>query len=156
VIFLAFLYDEAPISEKEIQILYQTHPYLIEKEFLNQKTVPQYTFPSGFADIVVFLEKEIVVIELKVDPLDNSHLLQLNGYLEDAKKEFKNVKLRGILIGKDPKNDLFKTLGILPFKIKLVILKRDISTKIKICENCRLANDINDSICRFCSNNIFL
>ena len=153
---MAFLYDEDPISEKEIQILYQNHPYLIENNFLNQKTVPQYTFPSGFADIVVFLENEIVVIELKVDPLENSHLLQLNGYLEDAKREFKNVKLRGILIGKAPKKDLFKSLRILPFKIKMMILKRDISTNIKICDNCRLANDINNSKCRFCSNNIFL
>ena len=153
---MAFLYDEDPISEKEIQILYQTHPYLIEKEFLNQKTVPQFTFPSGFADIVVFLENEIVVIELKVDPLENSHLLQLNGYLEDAKREFKNVKLRGILIGKVPKIDLFKSLRILPFKIKMMILKRDIPTKIKICDNCRLANDYYDSKCRFCSNKIFL
>ena len=153
---MAFLYDEDPISEKEIQILYQTHPYLIEKKFLNQKTIPQYTFPSGFADIVVFLENEIVVIELKVDPLENSHLLQLSGYLEDAKREFKNVKLRGILIGKAPKNDLNKTLNILPYRIKIMILKRDIPTKIKICDNCRLANDINNSKCKFCSNNLFL
>lgn len=153
---MAFFNDEDIISEKEIQILYQTHPYLIEKKFLNQKTVPQYTFPSGFADIMVFLENEIVVIELKVDPLENSHLLQLSGYLEDAKREFKNVKLRGILIGKAPKNDLNKTLNILPFRVKMMILKRDIPTKIKICDNCRLANDINNSKCRFCSNNIFL
>lgn len=153
---MAFLYDEGPISEKEIQILYQTHPYLIEKKFLNQKTVPQYTFPSGFADIVVFLENEIVVIELKVDPLENSHLLQLSGYLEDAKRVFKNMKLRGILIGKVPTNDLSKSLRILPFKIKMMILKRDIPTKIKICDNCRLANGNNDSKCRFCSDNIFM
>ena len=153
---MAFLYDEDPISEKEIQILYQTHPYLIEKKFLNQKTIPQYTFPSGFADILVFLENEIVVIELKVDPLENSHLLQLIGYLEDAKREFEKIKLRGILIGKAPKNDLNKTLKHLPFRVKIMILKRDIPTKIKICDNCRLANDNNNSKCRFCSNIIFL
>ena len=153
---MALLYDEEPISEKEIQILYQTYPYLIEKRFLNQKTIPQYTFPSGFADIVVFMESELVVIELKVDPLDNSHLLQLNGYLEDARRESKNVKLRGILIGKAPKIDLFKSLRNLPFKIKLMILKRDLPIKIKICDKCRLANDKNDSKCSFCSNNVFL
>ncbi len=152
---MAFLYDEDPTSEKEIQILYQTHPYLIEKKFLNQKTIPQYTFPSGFADILVFLENEIVVIELKVDPLENSHLLQLIGYLEDAKREFEKIKLRGILIGKAPKNDLNKTLKYLPFRVKIMILKRDISTKIKICDNCRLANDIKNSKCIFCSNNSF-
>jgi RecB family endonuclease NucS len=153
---LAFLYDEGPISEKELQILYQTHPYLIEKKFLDQKTVPQYTFPSGFADIVVFLETEIVIIELKVEPLENPHILQLNGYLEDAKREFKNVKIRGILIGKPPKKDLNKALNILPFKIKMMILNRDISTKIKICDNCRLANDIDNIKCVFCSSNSFL
>jgi len=153
---LAFLHDEDPISEKEIQILYQTYPYLIEKKFLNQKTIPQYTFPSGFADIVVFLENEVVVIELKIDHLENSHLLQLSGYLEDAKREFKNLKLRGILIGKAPKIDLFKSLRFLPFNIKMMILKRDIPIKIKICDNCRLANDKNDSKCSFCYNSVFL
>ena len=152
---MAFLYDEDPTSEKEIQILYQTHPYLIEKKFLNQKIIPQYTFPSGFADILVFLENEIVVIELKVDPLENSHLLQLSGYLEDAKREFKNIKLRGILIGNPAKSDLKNALKILPFNVKIMILKRDISTKIKICDNCRLANDIKNSKCIFCSNNSF-
>ena len=153
---MVFFYNEDIISEKEIQILYQTYPYLIEKKFLNQKTVPQYPLPSGFADIIVFLDDEIVIIELKVEPLENPHILQLNGYLEDVKREFKNVRIRGILIGKTPKNDLDKALNILPFKIKMMILNRDIYTKIKICDNCRLANDIKNIKCIFCSSNSFL
>jgi len=49
--------------------------------------------PSDFADIVIFLENEIVAIELKIDPLEISHLLQLYGYLENLKKEIrKNIK----------------------------------------------------------------
>jgi len=151
-----FLDGGKKISEKEIQILYQTHPYLIEREFLNKKIIPQYTLRSGFADIVVFLEEEIVVVELKVDPLEISHLLQLNGYLEDFKHEFKKIKkIRGILIGKEPKENLNGSIEALSFEVKIIILKKEISTEIKLCENCRLANDIDNLKCFNCSNSSF-
>jgi len=151
-----FLDDENSISEKEIQILYQTHPYLIEKQFLNQKTKPQYRLPSGFADLIVFLKNEIVVIELKIEPLEINHLLQLNGYLEDIRQEFGDIKkIRGILIGKECKSDLNNALKTIQFKIKILILEKDICTKIKICDNCRLANEIKNSECFNCYKSSF-
>ena len=55
-----FLFNREEIpTEKQIQILYQTHPYLIESEFLNKKVIPQYHLLSGFADIAIFMEDEI-------------------------------------------------------------------------------------------------
>lgn len=153
---MSILDDENSISEKEIQILYQTHPYLIEKQFLNQKTKPQYRLPSGFADLIVFLKNEIVVIELKIEPLEIKHLLQLNGYLEDIGQEFEEYKkIRGILIGKESRSGLNNALRTIPFEIKLLILEKDIGTKIKICDNCRLANDIKNSICFNCNKDSF-
>lgn len=147
-----FLDEENSVTEKEIQTLYQTHPYLIEKQFLNQKTKPQYRLPSGFADLIVFLKNEIVVIELKIEPLEISHLLQLNGYLEDIGQEFgDNKKIRGILIGKECKSDLNNALRTIQYEIKLLILEKDVCTKIKICNNCRLANDIKNSVCFNCN-----
>ncbi len=153
---MAFLYDDEKITESEIQILYQTHPYLVEQDFLNRKIIPQYTLTSGFADIVVFLDDEIVVIELKVVPLEISHLLQLYGYLEDIKQEFIDIKkVRGILIGKEPKENLNSSIEALLYEVKIIILKKEISIKIKFCENCRLANDIDNLICFYCSNSSF-
>lgn len=153
-----FFFDEEPkISEKEIQILYQTHPYLIERNFLNQKIVPQYSLPSGFADIVVFLENEIVIIELKVDILESGHLLQLYGYLEDMEKKFKNIKrIRGILIGREPDKDLYLMIENFSFEMKIMVLNKDITTEVKICNRCRLANDLKNENCIYCSNNSFL
>ena len=152
-----FLDEENKITEKQLQILYQTHPYLIEKKFLNQEIISQYPLASGLADIVIFLENEVVVIELKVEPLDVGHLLQLRGYLEDIKNEIKNKKkLRGILIGKTPKYDLINAIYNLNFEVKIMLLERDVCTKVKICEKCRLANDFKSSICLYCTNNSFL
>ena len=149
--------DNTKVTEKEIQYLYQTHPYLIEKKFLNQKVIPQYQLPSGYADIVVLLEDEAVVIELKVDSLEISHLLQLVGYLEDLKVILnKDKKVRGILIGKKPKCDLNASIKCLSFKIKVMILNKNLPIKIKICENCRLANDFNNTTCVYCSGNHFI
>ncbi|HEA70570.1 hypothetical protein LCGC14_0901230 [marine sediment metagenome] len=149
--------EENKITEKEIQILYQTHPYLIEKEFLGQQIIPQYSLISGFADIVVILENEVVIIELKVEYLNFSHLLQLNGYLEDMKKIISNeTNIRGILIGKPPKDDLNNAISNLKFTIKLMILNRDVCISIKICNKCRLANDANNSVCEYCSCSSFL
>jgi len=153
---LFFIDDENNITEKDIQILYQTHPYLIEQQFLNQKTVPQYSLPSGYADIVIFLNEEIVVIELKVESLNNSHLLQLNEYLEDIYQEFGDIKrIRGILIGKEPMHSLETSIRSLNFEIKILILEDDICTEIKICNNCRLANNINNFSCFNCSYDSF-
>ncbi len=149
--------EENKITEKEIQILYQTHPYLIEKVFLSQHVIPQYSLPSGFADIVIILENEVVIIELKVEHLKYAHLLQLNGYLEDMKNEIKNEKdLRGILIGKSPKDDLNNAISNLKFEIKYLILNRDVCINIKICNKCRLANNINNSDCEYCLDSSFL
>ena len=152
-----FQEKESKITEKEIQVLYQIHPYLIEKKFLSQHIIPQHSLPSGFADIVIILENEIVIIELKVEHLKYTHLLQLNGYLEDMKKEIKNEKdLRGILIGKSPKDDLNNAISNLKFEIKYMILNRDVCINIKICNKCRLANNINNSVCEYCSDSSFL
>ncbi|MHA1658410.1 MAG: endonuclease NucS domain-containing protein [Promethearchaeota archaeon] len=152
-----FLDEDETLTEKKIQFLYQTHPYLIEKQFLNQKTIPQYPLPSGFADIVVFLEKEIIVIELKIDPLKVKHLLQLNEYLEDFKKEIdNNIKIRGILIGKKPKTDFKKSIKNLKFEVKIIVLNKEIPTKVKICKNCRLVNNTMNSNCEYCHNDEFL
>ncbi len=152
-----FFEVDGNLTEKVIQILYQTHPYLIEKEFLNQKVVPQYPLPSGFADIAVFKQKEIVIVELKVDPLKTTHILQLNGYLEDMERETNsNFNFRGIIIGKESKEDLNKTIKNLKYKINILILNRDIPTKIKICDKCRLANNIKSLTCFNCSNSKFL
>ncbi len=148
-----FLIDKENFpTEKQIQALFQTHPYLIESKFLNQKVIPQYHLISGFADIIVFMEKEIVVIELKVDPLNQNHLLQLKGYIDDIKQEFRNVKhFRGILIGKQPDDDLNLLIDDFSFEIRLMILHKDIPTKAKICNSCRLANDIKNQNCIFCN-----
>jgi len=153
-----FFFDEGPkLSEKEIQILYQTHPYLIESKFLNQKIIPQYSLPSGFADIVVFLENEIVVTELKIENLNYNHLLQLKDYLEDVQLKFKDIKvIRGILIGKTPDKDLDSVIENISFNIKIMILNRDIPINIKICNNCRLANDLMNKKCVYCNSNSFL
>ncbi|MHA1249051.1 MAG: endonuclease NucS domain-containing protein [Candidatus Helarchaeota archaeon] len=152
-----FFLDDDNISEAEIQVLFQTHPYLIEKNFLNKKIQSQYPLDSGFADIVIFLENEIVVIELKVVPLQIEHYLQLKGYLEDFNKMYNNsIKVRGILIGKRPKEDLKINFENEKFEIKILILNKDIPTQIKICENCRLANDISNTQCFNCFSEIFL
>lgn len=152
-----FFLDEDNISEAEIQALFQTHPYLIERNFLNKKIQSQYPLDSGFADIVVFLENEIVVIELKVVPLQIEHYLQLKGYLEDFNKIYNNsVKVRGILIGKKPKEDLKKNFQNEKFEIKILILNKDVPTRVKICDNCRLANDILNNKCFYCFSEIFI
>lgn len=151
-----FLDEENSVTEKEIQTLYQTHPYLIEKQFLYQKIIAQYRLPSGFADLVIFLKNEIVVIELKIEPLEIKHLLQLNGYLEDIRQEFEEYKkIRGILIGKESRSSLNNALRTIQFEIKLLILEKDICINIKICDNCRLANDIKNSVCFNCNKNSF-
>ena len=152
-----FIDKENSLTEKQIQILYQTHPYLIDRRFLNKNVNPQYPLPSGFADIVIILEEEIVVIELKVEPLQFTHYLQLKGYIEDLSNIYKDkTKYLGILIGKEPKDDFSTISKREDFDLKLLILNVDICTRIKICDNCRLANDISNLKCFNCSHEVFL
>ncbi len=139
------------MPESELQSLLEIHPYLIEPQFLNASIEPQKCLESGRADIVVYLKHEIVVVELKVTPLIDSDVLQLNGYLEDIQKQMFDKSVRGILIGKEPKNDIYKLLKILPFPIKVKMLRKDIPIEIKICKNCRCANDIKKLSCVYCN-----
>ncbi|MHA1338794.1 MAG: hypothetical protein ACTSRZ_02045 [Promethearchaeota archaeon] len=151
-----FINKNNKVSESEIQILYQNYPYLIEEQFFQQKVVPQYRLPSGIADLVVIMKNEIVVVELKVVPLENVHLLQLLGYLNDISIKFKDKeeikKIRGILIGYMPKCDLEESIKVLNYEIKIMILDRDVPIKIKICAKCRRAIDFNLQKCSHCGN----
>ncbi|MHA1694485.1 MAG: endonuclease NucS domain-containing protein [Promethearchaeota archaeon] len=152
-----FFDEEERVSESEIQILYQNHPYLIEEQFFQQKVIPQYPLPSGFADLVVFLDDEIVVIELKVVPLDETHILQLNGYMEDINKKFKDIKkIRGILVGYPPAHELENAIIALKFEIKVMILERDLPIEIKICSQCRRLVDYKLDSCPYCLSFEFL
>ncbi len=144
------------ISEKEIQSLLETHPYLIEPQFLNKPLESQKALKSGFADLVIYLEKETVIIELKVVPLDNKAVLQLNGYLEDMREQLSHGLLRGILIGENQKNNIYNLIKTLEFEIDIKILRQDIPTSVKICEKCRFANDVRISACNFCYSISFL
>jgi hypothetical protein len=149
---VVFSARNASLSEKEIQVLYQNHPYLIEKRFFGQKVIAQYHLPSGFADIVVFLDKEIVVVELKVVPLALTHLLQLNEYMEDfSKKTEKNGSINGILVGYPPKSDLTFSISHLSYPVNVLILEQDVPTDVKICGECRKAVNRTSPKCTWCS-----
>lgn len=105
---------------------------------------------------MIILDDEIIVIELKVEPLQFTHYLQLKGYIEDLNLIYKNMKkFSGILIGKQPNDDFNMISKRENFDFKLLILNEDICTRIKICDNCRLANDIINKKCFNCSQNVF-
>ncbi|MFW9820856.1 MAG: hypothetical protein ACFFE5_14710 [Candidatus Thorarchaeota archaeon] len=145
------------LSESEIQFLYQTHPYLIDRRFLDKIAIPQYPLPSGFADLVILLEDEIVVIELKVEPLQFTHYLQLREYIGDIKQIYKKKKkYQGILIGYQPIDNFDTIYRSKDFDFKVLMLEEDICTRIKICDNCRLANDRKNKKCFNCSSDKFL
>ncbi|MFX1295489.1 MAG: hypothetical protein ACFFD2_11655 [Promethearchaeota archaeon] len=149
--FFGILNDDEKILERDIQFIYETHPYLIDPRFLNAKVTPQYSLPSGYADIVLFLNDEIIVIELKINPLIPQYVLQLNEYMKDLSKEFSSRSISGVLIGKSPKMDIDTLISNLNFPVEIKILKEDIPIKIKICKNCRLANPNKNEQCHFCS-----
>ena len=137
--------------ESEIQQLYESYSYLIEEKFLNRQIFSQYQVSSGFIDIIIFLEDEIVVVELKKDRLEEKHILQIASYLRDIKNVFKDTSIiRGILIGKKPKSGIEKIIQQQVFQIKILVLNRDIPTRIEICDNCRMANNPSKKRCWYC------
>ncbi len=150
------IFEDDHLSERDIQLLYETHPYLIDPKFLNAKIHPQYPLPSGFADIVIFQAHALTVIELKIDPLLPKHVLQLNEYMQDLHKLFPSKAISGILIGQPPKNSLTPLLSNLNFPVQIKILKDDVPIAIKTCKNCRLANPSTNKTCNFCSCNEWL
>ncbi len=138
------------MREKDLQSLLEIHPYLIERQFLGKLIESQKLLNSGKADMVVHLDDEIVVVELKINALTERDVLQLNGYLQDVQKQMIHKLVRGILIGDKPKNDIDKLVNLLCLPIEVKILKQDISIAIKICKDCRLANDIQNCSCVYC------
>lgn len=139
------------ILEYDIQLLYQQYPYLIDRRFLNVSVTPQYPLPSGFADLVVFLDQEVIAIELKIDPLLPKYALQLYDYLQDLHLKFPNHQISGILLGKAPKTDITPLLSSLSFPIQVKILVKDVPIHVRICKSCRLAIPSKSESCTFCS-----
>ena len=138
------------LKESDIQHLYYQFAYLIEKKFINYEKEQFVKIKSGIIDILVKNESEIVVIELKKEPLVDSHVLQLYQYLQEMRELNKDKRISGILIGKKEKNDLNSLLKTFDFEVKVKILETDIPINIKICNNCRCANPIHIDFCFNC------
>ncbi|MCP3927076.1 MAG: DUF91 domain-containing protein [Desulfobacterales bacterium] len=153
------LYDSSflkKISERELQHLLEIHPYLIKPKFIAATYEPQKRLKSGLADLVFYLKNEIIIVELKIVPLDNSCVLQLNGYLNDIKELFPERKISGIIVGEKPKENVLTLAGNLDFPIEVKIINDDIPIFIKICDKCRKANDKTNRSCVFCNSKRWL
>ncbi len=146
-------YNHSKIAESEIQALYERFPYLIEPKFVKYQVFPQKNFLSGYADIFLILNDDVVIVELKVDPLDPTHLLQLRGYLEDYERDNPaKPKPKGILIGFPSKSDdLSQMLGIIDFFVEIKHLYQDVPVEIEYCKKCRMAKPQNTAECYFCN-----
>ncbi|MHA1381484.1 MAG: endonuclease NucS domain-containing protein [Candidatus Helarchaeota archaeon] len=151
-----FFEENDKIGENDIQFLYQTHPYLIDPRFSRENIQYQYPLPSGFADIVAFLETTIIVVELKINKIIPQDILQLNGYMEDLQKKFPKKEISGMIIGKKPTRSKEFLVNSLNFHVDFKILGVDIPIKIKICKNCRKANHNKNVKCVFCSTSDWL
>ena len=139
------------IPESELQSLLEVHPYLINTNFLNATLEPQKHLKSGISDLVFYLNNEIIVVELKIVPLDFEATLQLNGYLEDVKQLFPEKSISGILVGERPKDKILNLIDTLEFQIEIKNLHEDIPVEIKICNECRKASCKTKKKCFFCS-----
>lgn len=144
-------FENHDILERDIQQLYEKYPYLIDRRFFSAKINSQYPLPSGFADIVIFLNAEIIAVELKIDSLIPKYVLQLNGYMEDLREKFPSSTISGILIGKSPITNMLSLLKSLQFSVQIKILEQDLPIMVKICKKCRLANSVHTNKCEFCS-----
>ncbi len=144
------------ISESELQHLLEIHPCLINPKFIAATYEPQKRLKSGLADLVFYLENEIIIVELKIVPLDNSAVLQLNGYLNDIKELFPERKVSGIIVGEKPKENVLTLIESLDFPINIKIIKDDIPILIKLCDKCRRANDKANRSCIFCNSKRWL
>ncbi|MFX0067198.1 MAG: endonuclease NucS domain-containing protein [Candidatus Hermodarchaeota archaeon] len=144
------------LKEQDIQKIYFRHPYLIDQKFENCRTEECYSTSSGFADLVLFLNDQITVVELKIEPLKKIHALQVAQYVRELEQEFPDQKVSAILIGRSPKEDLTRLIETFPFSLKIKLLVKDIPIKIKICANCRLASDVNRINCWKCGKSEWL
>ncbi len=149
--FFELIGPRSTLLERDIQKLYQTYPYLLDPKFLEAHVTPQYPLPSGYADLAIFQPEEITIVELKIDPLGPQYILQLNGYLSDMAEKFPAAGISGILIGQAPKTNMAQLLANLGYPIKIKILEEEVPVKIKICRNCRRANDYRKGWCDYCS-----
>jgi RecB family endonuclease NucS len=139
------------MKEREIADILYNFPHLIDPQFLNEFPKREYLFPNtSRADLVFFGSSEIIVVELKKDVLKQSAVLQLWEYLASMKQKFPNKKIRGILIGESLDSEATRLLQTSTFPIEVKLLGRDIPTAIKICQNCRRANEIREKTCKFC------
>ena len=138
------------IREKDIQELYFRHPYLIEPRFEQCHIEQFYSLPSGFADLVMFLDPVIVVVELKIEALRKTHVLQLAQYVSELQTRFSSQPVQALLVVHTPKDDLNPLLNTYPYRIEIKRLLTEIPIKIKICKSCRIANGIDNSNCWKC------
>ncbi|MHA2246290.1 MAG: hypothetical protein ACXADY_15105 [Candidatus Hodarchaeales archaeon] len=140
------------LKEEDLQRIYYTHPYLLDKDYLNCGVEQFYQLSSGIADLVIFNDEFIDVIELKKVKLTKSHILQATEYVKDIMEIFPGKRIGAIIVGRKTPEDFTRLLRTYDYTIKIKFLNEDVPVRIKICSKCRLANSIIKKVCWNCKN----
>jgi len=146
-------------KEKSFEEILKNHPYLVDESLIGGKVKEQYhiVLKNGFnryIDLIYFKEDDITIIELKRDIIRKKDISQLSEYVNHVKLLFPEKQIKGILVGQEIDKEILKIMDLRGFIYKQLFT--DIPIHIKICLDCRKANNTMRSKCKWCGSEKFL
>jgi len=144
-------------KEYDIHEIVKNYPYLLGSEFENLNLKHERIYEDRTRADFVFGSNDIsVVVEVKRGKVDGKMLVQALHYLDNERRENPGKKLKGMLIGSHVSNTLRNEIMRSDYKFEIKILDIDVPTKVKICDKCRRANALSNSICKYCRSRKFI
>ena len=146
-------------NEYDIHDIIRIHPYILGEEFEGLYVKHEKIYADRKrADFVFSNDNISIVTEIKIGNVDVQTLEQAIHYLNEEKKENPHKQLLGILVGRRvvKKQELEEKMKNSGYEFKIKFLDKEIPTDIKLCDNCRKANTLWASTCKFCRSKKFI
>ncbi|MCW4028346.1 MAG: hypothetical protein NWE92_01700 [Candidatus Bathyarchaeota archaeon] len=152
-----------PRREYDVHDIISAYPYFLGLKYASMQVTHEKIYPNRKrSDFVFSDDQEVIMVEVKKGYIDSAMLDQAFQYMNEEKKQRKNKKLEGILIGLPARNpELDALIASSEFNFSKKYLGIDVPTnveQIKFCAetNCRKANWYYNSICQYCGSSNFI
>ncbi|KAB2929964.1 MAG: hypothetical protein F9K24_18195 [Leptonema illini] len=94
-------------QEQSIEDILEAHPYLIDQRFPGARVLRQPVIAGHRPDLMIEYRKRWSIVELKRDPLNEQHILQIKKYLDIGQSDYRLARTH-YLITKKPRKELPK------------------------------------------------
>ncbi|MHA1609425.1 MAG: endonuclease NucS domain-containing protein [Candidatus Njordarchaeales archaeon] len=137
------------LAEEDLHKLFFEHPYLLINTTGEEILEIEHEYlisPNSIVDLYIKTNVTTYLVEIKDEKITKRDVMQALKYKLEFDRGYSKVIIVGYGISQEA-YELAQKRGI-----QIMIIGREIPSKLKVCDNCRKAYNANEPICPYCNN----